>query len=561
MLPYLLLTLAIFLIVLAALRIRRVRFLDVNPQYRQYLEGHGLNQVEDFLTLPAVIVSGHLNRNVAQVSIGEGTTSLRGYLKREHWIYWRDYVTNAWAGFGWVSRSYREALMLQELRRAGVRCPEVIASGQDGRGRAFLLVREIEGATELRAFLQQMQSASAEQRRALARHLGAVVARVHAAGYIHGDLNATHVMVDEESAMHLLDWQRSRRWAWPSWRQRLHDLAGIDATLAEELAGVRDRLTCLRSYLREGMRLGQRRRSLSLRTAAVLVARCSRRLLQKRHVRELRQPPLAAGTQNLVWLDGEALCVTSEFHERLHRQTPDWLRASTSTHDKAVTWERVEVPGSRGALLVRRRVYRPWRWLWSLLRGTPITSPEVRQAATLFRLQRYGVEVPRLLAMGQRHLRPWETDSFLLTETPAARVGLGRWLERAAKEACLNGDHQNVRHVLVSAGQVLRRLHDANFYLDAQHATLLVTSSPSGLSRVVVGNVGELHMRRWPSERRAQHDLLALARHFAERGVRRTEVLRFVRAYASDADRRRVRGVMRKIIEAANPRRASSAAK
>lgn len=569
MLPCTLLSFAIcVLTALAAVGVRRARFLDVNPRYRKYLEWHGLNQVEDFLALPAVIVSGHPNRNVAQVCVGPGASPLRGYLKREHQIYWRDYFANAWAGFGWVSRSYRESMMLQELRRSGVRCPEVIAAGQDGRGRAFLLVRDLAGAKELRTHLLTTSRANANQRRTLARRLGKLLAHIHAAGFIHGDLNATHVLVDGQ--IHLLDWQRSRWLPWSSWRRRLHDLAGLDATLAEGLVGLRDRLACLRSYLRESLRLSPHRWPLALQSARDIIARRSRRLLQKRYIRELRQPPLPAGTQNLVWLDGEALCVTRDFHARLDGRTPDWLSTPPAGSDNHLTQEQVHIPGTHSALLVRRRARRPWHWLWSLLRGKSPTSPELIQAAALFRLQRYGVEVPRLLAVGQRHLRPWKTESFLLTEPPATRVGLSEWLATHAEEACFIGEHKRVRRVLVSAGRVLRRLHEAGCYLDAhrpgREPSLLVLTSARGLPAVVLGNVNELHTRRRPSPRRARRDLSSVCRQLAPHIGRRTDALRFLRAYAgrkrlSAADKRLVRNMLWHASSAISSRRASATAK
>ena len=59
-------------------------------------------------------------------------------------------MASASAGFGFVSRSLREARTLEALGREGVGCPEWLAAGEDELGRAFLLVREAPGATELR---------------------------------------------------------------------------------------------------------------------------------------------------------------------------------------------------------------------------------------------------------------------------------------------------------------------------------------------------------------------------------------------------------------------------
>ena len=124
--------------------------LDINPRYRPLLEQLGLRAVEDFLRLPAVIVCGHRNRHTAHLTLGSGAGAVPAFLKREQATYWRDYVSSLWAGLGWGSRSCREARMLQALAGASFPCPEFIAAGEDDRGRAFLLVRALDGTRELR---------------------------------------------------------------------------------------------------------------------------------------------------------------------------------------------------------------------------------------------------------------------------------------------------------------------------------------------------------------------------------------------------------------------------
>ncbi len=218
-------------------------FLEINPDYRDLLRRLGLLRAEDFLALPAVIVCGHPDRNVAQVALG----GVAAFLKREHRVPWKERLANAWSGFGWVSKSRREAATLRALRQAGVGCPDWIAVGEDDRGRAFLLLREVSGTVDLRHFLQRL--APPRDRHRLARRLGRELARLHDAGFDHPDLYAKHVLVDpDDGTFHFLDWQRSRRGR-PSWRQRCRDLAALHATLADDLASPRERLACLRAYL------------------------------------------------------------------------------------------------------------------------------------------------------------------------------------------------------------------------------------------------------------------------------------------------------------------------
>lgn len=141
-------------------------------------------------------------------------------------------------------------------------------------------------------------------------------------------------------------------------------------------------------------------------------------LLRKRHIREVRLSQPAPG-QGVLWLDGEALCVTARFHAELRGNIPRWLRGPNSTTE-GLTKVVVPLAHGRRGLLVWRRRRQPLRWLWSLLWGKPLVTPEVREAGLLFRHQRHGLPAPRLLAFGQRSVFPGRTESFLLTElTPS----------------------------------------------------------------------------------------------------------------------------------------------
>src|SRR5437660_1987628 len=168
---------------------RRRAFLDVNPRYRHLFQRQGFKAPEDFFSLPAVIVSGHPDRNVARVMLGDfrdesgNSAGITAYLKREHRLSWQDRLTNAWAGFGWCSKSYREALVLRAMREQGVNCPEFLAAGEDRFGRAFLLVRELSASMDLRIFLQRKYLAEPVVRRHFARTLGEALACLHDAGF------------------------------------------------------------------------------------------------------------------------------------------------------------------------------------------------------------------------------------------------------------------------------------------------------------------------------------------------------------------------------------------
>jgi tRNA A-37 threonylcarbamoyl transferase component Bud32 len=390
-----------------------MRFVQINPRYCDQLAALDLHTPEQFLALPAIIVSGHPDRHVGRVTLGDGSAAILAFLKREHRIRWRDRLASAWAGFGLVTKSQREARTLGALAKAGIDCPEWIACGEDGKGRAFLLTRAVIDATELRRFLRDLPSSA---RPHFARRLGVALARVHSAGFDHPDLYSKHILVSADGKrIYLLDWQRSRRGGVRE-RQRCRDLAALDATLADDLVSTEDRLECLRAYLRDA------NASTSVASFVRAIRRQSQRLLRKRHFRECRLPPLSV-SQELIWMNGEALCATPDFADSLEGVIPGWLRLEcSSTSNQAITQVRIVLPDGRRGLLVRRREDRPLRWLWMQFRRKAHTSPEVRQAGVIFRRQRVGLPAPRLLAFGELHPLPWRTESFLLTEDDGGRV-------------------------------------------------------------------------------------------------------------------------------------------
>src|SRR5262249_28265580 len=147
------------------------------------------------------------------------------------------------AGFGFVSKSCREVALLHSLQQAGIHCPDWIAVGADDQGRAFLLLRELTEAKDLRVFLQDHGQAPPIRRRRFAGKLGEALAQLHNAGFDHPDLYSKHVLVNaDDETISFLDWQRSRRRRRVAWRHRCRDLAALEATLPGDLASVRERL-------------------------------------------------------------------------------------------------------------------------------------------------------------------------------------------------------------------------------------------------------------------------------------------------------------------------------
>jgi heptose I phosphotransferase len=502
---------------------RRRGFVVFRPGCRDWLRRLGLSEAEHFLDLPAMHVSGHPGRHVARVLLGAGPGAPTAFLKRELRIGWAVRLKNFLAGFGPVSRSLREARALRALEHEGLPGPQWLAAGEDGRGRAFLLVRAVPGSADLASYLRTQPDRNA--RRGVARALGRALAGLHEAGFQHRDLYAKHVLVDPcTGAAHFLDWQRARRVYALDRQARARDLAALHATLSEALASPRERLACLGAYLRQAGIPEQRRVLLHAVEAR------ARQLLRRRHIQEKRQAQPTAEPQAWICLDGEGLCVTPALarlasEEDLHGLTLERQPAAIGPLFRR--W--LALPGGLRGLLVRRRGRQLLAALWSRLSGRPLSSPEQRQAALLLRLERYAVPAPRVLALGQRRGPGGQMESFLLTEPATDAVHLEAWLAHDARAA--RGRPGARRDVLRQAGALLRRLHQAGCYLDGQPGALSVQAPPGAAPRLVLGNVEGVRVRRRRRRTRARHDLSHLQGVLARAGCGRTDLRRFLAGY------------------------------
>jgi len=510
------------------LRPRASPSLLVNPAYTELLRRTGLDRPEDFLKLPQIIISGHPGRQVSRVTLGTGAETCTAFLKREHRVPWKERLLNAWDGFGPASKSLREAQTLESLRPHFGGCPDWIAAGEVPGGQAFLLVRELPGRIELRRFLQSRSGAAAGWRRRFARKLARVLARLHESGFAHGDLYANHVLVcPVTETIDLVDWQRAPRRGKLASASRWRDLATLSATLLDDLATPRDRLAFLSVYLKHaGLRPLFREALLSVRRLAASLSR-------RRHVRAKQLLPLAPGQQSLVCLEAEnALCVTPAFLALWPSSVPDFLRMPPG--DAGPMSREITLPDGGQGLLVWARHRLPWYRRRGRARRT-WTSPERLRMSTLFRLQRYGIEAPEVLAVGERLAGATHVDALLLTRQPAATQPLTDWLIERAGQRLTLCERRLRREVLRQAGALLARLHDAGCYFRGESAGFAVRTSTAGAPRLVVDDAAALCIRRRFRRLHAQRDLFGLCRHLALCGASRTDELRVRRGYAASS--------------------------
>src|SRR5262249_17607577 len=120
---------------------------------------------------------------------------------------------------------------------------------------------ELDTAVDLGTHLHGSQNS--RERLQLAERIGRALANVHNHGISHNDLYSKHVYVTPASGtIRFIDWQRSCRHRFVSWRLRCRDLATLNATVAEDFLSGPERSFCLAAYLQESEPRGSRRRLL-----------------------------------------------------------------------------------------------------------------------------------------------------------------------------------------------------------------------------------------------------------------------------------------------------------
>ncbi|HEV3203984.1 MAG TPA: lipopolysaccharide kinase InaA family protein, partial [Gemmataceae bacterium] len=453
----------------------RMAFVEINPVFGSFLRKEGLTQPQHFFALSGEIVSGHPNRHVVQLTLGDGSNAIRSFMKREHRVRWKDRLLNAWEGFGLISKSVREGRLLQILPQRGINCPEWIAAGEDEGGRAFLVVRECIGFEDLRFFLRNL--AGTKERELFLKQLGENLAQIHGADFNHPDLYSKHILVNPRNhEVVFLDWQRSRHWKQVPWQRRYRDLAALQATLADYLISPKERLLVFQTYFHwvdsvlspSPLGMGDEEKR------GVYLSREIDRLLRRRRIQEMRQTPLSPGRQNLLWLKGEALCVTPEFQATLNPGDLQWLHRGVWGNKEPNAEERlaVTIRDGRTATLFRRGVNRPVEWLWNFFQGKAPISPELSLVTILYRLQRFGIPTPKLLAFGQRTPKPWRIESFLLTEPPKGQMGLLNWLDLQNQKSLEKKNLQGRWLVIQMAAAVVRNIHAAGYVLDPRGSVI-----------------------------------------------------------------------------------------
>lgn len=160
----------------------------------------------------------------------------------------------------WPPRPFRELLLSEKIRLAGVPTPEVLGAIVRRIGpllyKGDIITREIAGTRTMADFFKE-QTDPLLRRRGLLEIADAVV-RLHRAGVAHPDLNARNILLsgDEILSAHLVDLDGARQHPVLGMDRAKESLLRLARSLDKEGVPLteRERLRFLRAYLGEDFR-------------------------------------------------------------------------------------------------------------------------------------------------------------------------------------------------------------------------------------------------------------------------------------------------------------------
>ena len=265
----------------------------IDPRYRELFAHNGLHTLDDLFALEPHVrfdkasLPSWRERVAVDLSSASGSTQ-RLYVKRFHRPPAEIQRRRVFAGHARRSTAGVERFWIESLRADGIEVPGVAAFGEEREGfregRSALVLVAVSGDSLERWVRRHGTRAPRAMIEALARF----VARFHQLGYIHRDLYLSHVFLRDGDSPHprfvLIDLQRVMKNPLRHQRWRAHDLAQLDYSVPESVAGLRQRLRFLKTYLGIRSLRGRGPRSLIARVgrmSARIAARDARRRRQR----------------------------------------------------------------------------------------------------------------------------------------------------------------------------------------------------------------------------------------------------------------------------------------
>jgi tRNA A-37 threonylcarbamoyl transferase component Bud32 len=390
---------------------------------------------------------------------------------RERW--------KTWTGTGPADREWDA---LHRLRAAGLPVPAPLALGTRPDGDRLLVMEFVEGSA-----LQRVLSRPDAARAPLCRELGALVRRIHAAGWVHRDLHAGNLLLAEGRIV-VLDWQHARPRR--SEGERRRDLARLEYSL-RALVSLTQRLRLRRAALGIEGRLDAAARA-RLRAVGQAVEARAHSHATRRSRRPLRRSPnfervRAGGTRGMRVRELPPARVAALL--AAHRLALEEARAIKSDGRSRVSAVQV------GAL---RAVVKetPWRGLprclAALLRGSAGRRAWLAGHGLLAR----GIGAALPLAYLERRWLGLPLASWVMLEDA-----------RPATEAAfaLGAGLGTPEEILESLGRLLLALHRRGVdHGDLKGTHVLLSRGPEGLRAKLIDLEGVRFWRRIPDDRRLQ---------------------------------------------------------
>ncbi len=486
------------------------------------------------------------HRIVYRVDLPEGVLYIKHFLVPN-----RRAILRQWVRRG---KGRNEGKRSQQLAAVGVPTIRPVALGEQRKRKFlfenFLVTPEVPGTTPLDEFAVRDLSAWPEPRRsrvrrALARELGVVTARLHEAGFLHADFHPGNILVRfpnrDEPELIMIDLDALRHYKKLDWKSARSNLALLDHFFWLRSSRT-DRLRFLKNYLANrtdaGPALGQAARQIEGATRAWaerLWSRWGRRCRSSNKYFEVAEGRRSWGVAARDLDVDEFRRILADPDAPFVEPGARLLKDSRTTRVAETT---MIVRGQPTAVIYKR--FNRKKWLDPILNlFRPSRAWRSWQAGQ--DLVSRGIPTPQNLAFVARRphtglpfLRYLSHETYLVTAREESAIDLATYVHEVLPALPADVRRSRIRRLTVSLASLVRSLHERSLsHRDLKAANILIrTDAIESEDRLSLIDLVGVRLRHpLPGRRRAQN-LARLAISLAGvPGCTRTDALRFLRLY------------------------------